>query len=267
MVTAIDNEVKVVKNFNLAVPGKPLVQGQQIGAGRIVISRQTFFAQFFNGYQKPAGLSLQQHFHGRQHVSDRALQGDGSIVHGSEMGAPGGNVAGIVDEDQQAQALVLQLRQDAVQFQATGLIKPLVGIFNQQRRDSPGNLLEQAEFPGLTGAQLPVAPVQGLIHRKERDQFPVLFGIGQKITGRGAGIDLVEEIGVILADFILENCLLPLERANAEVGRQPQQLGPEIDLFTGDHVAEQRQPRVVGANEAPGLLRPGNKLANMQPAC
>ncbi len=200
-----------------------------------------------------------------QHCGPRTLDNEGPVLEGPEVGAPRGNVAGIVDQEKNSQTLVPELCHYPVQILATGQVEPLVGIFQHQKGDTPGDLLQQAQFAGLAGAQLAVAPIQQTGQGKEVDQVMVALNIGEKITGRGAGIDPVEKVGVILAQFSLENRLLPLEREQAEVRRQLQAFGSNLGCFAGKDIAEPFYAGSVAADQAPGLAGQGGKMVDPQP--
>ena len=177
----------------------------------------------------------------------------------------GGRSPGVVDQKEQTHALVAQLAEHPVQLAATGQIQTLVGVFQDEKIHAPGDLLQQAEFAGLSGAELAVAPVEQIVEGKQLDQVAMAVDVGEKGPGRGAGIKPVQEIGVVLAQLGFKNRLLALEREQPEVGGQTENVGTEVGCFPGDHVAELLYARAVAPDQTPGLTRFRVKPINAQP--
>ena len=173
------------------------------------------------------------------------------------MGAPGRNVGGVADKEQKPHSPQVGFGQRSIKLLTACLVKPFERTLDHQTGGAAGEVGEQAEFTGLAGTELAVAPVKQVAHGKTLDQLPVGFDIGQKGAGRGTGVHAVKKIGVVPAQFVLVELLLPAEGNHPGVGRPAKASGPEADDRPPEEVAEPIHAGTRVADAAPGLARTG----------
>ena len=84
-----------------------------------------------------------------------------------------------------------------------------------------------------------IQTIKQILQVKKGYLLAVAFKIVQEGPGRGAGIDAVEKVGVILAQFRLKNRLLLPKGEQAELGWQRALFSAVRPQFTGQQVAEE----------------------------